>query len=195
MPNAIVSVYDKTGLDYLGSLLKQHKFTVFSTPGTRRALKSLGYDSQPVELITGNPDGYNDLVSSFGFKTMVAALEGNRNRLIRDGIYPIDLVVYNFVPSWKFVSSLDQFNIKNVDFGGPAIIKAAALNFRNVIPLVLPLQYSLLEDYPDIDFQTRCDLAQVALRSCYEYDKRLVELLHTLSLTDTASMQCSCDGI
>ena len=67
MPNAIVSVYDKTRLDYLGSLLKQHKFTVFSTPGTRRALKSLGYDSQPVELITGNPDGYNDLVSSFGF--------------------------------------------------------------------------------------------------------------------------------
>lgn len=181
MPNAIVSLYDKTSLDYLGVLLDKLGFTVFSTQGTRRALKDLGHDSFPVEMISGNPDGFDNFVSSFGFKTMIATLDEDRTHLVSCGMCPIDLVVYNFVPSWEFISSLDQFNIRNVDFGGPAMIKAAALNFKNVIPIVSPLQYSLLEHYYDIDLQTRCNLAQEALKACSDYDRRLSELLHTLS--------------
>lgn len=181
MPNAIVSVYDKTQLDRLGSLLSRLGFTVYATPGTRRALRAMGYDPRPVEQISGNPAGFEDFVSSFGFNTMIAALAKDRQWLVQHGICPVEVVVYDFVPSWELVTSLDGFDITSVDFGGPAMVKAAALNFARVIPIVSASQYGLLERYPDIDIRTRCALAQTALRACAAYDSKLAELLRSLA--------------
>lgn len=177
MPNAIISVYDKTNLCYLGRVLRDYGFVIYATQGTRDYLLSHGISAQPVEEIAGNPPGFENFVSSLSFKTMIGTLSDDPNMLEACYICPIDLVVYNFVHTWDIITDLEDFNIRHVDLGGPTIVKAAAINFKHVLPIVSPDQYCLLEQYPNIPMDTRISLAKYALEYCADYDRKLSSLL------------------
>ena len=177
MPSAIVSVYDKTNLEYVGRVLDSKGFEIFATPGTFRYLKDKQIRLFPIEDYCMNPPGFDEFFSSLSFNTLVGVLSSN-NRMVADYLVKsIDVVVYNFVPVWDIVHDLRGFNISNVDLGGPTIVRAAAINFLNTLPLVSPAQYPILENYDSIDYETRAKLAGNAFDYCSWYDRRLSQFI------------------
>ena len=89
-------------------------------------------------------------------------------------------MVYNFVPTWEIIKSLSDFNILHVDLGGPTIVKAAAINYKRVLPVVSPQQYEQLTDIPHTKMSKRINFARTALEYCSEYDRRLSDFLGSL---------------
>ena len=173
MPIAIVSVYDKTNIEYVGRVLNSYGFDVFATPGTFRCLKDKQVRVLPIEEYCMNPPGFDGFFSSLSFNTLVGVLSSD-NRMVADNLVEsIGVVVYNFVPVWEIVDDLRGFTISNVDLGGPTIVRAAAINFLNTLPLVSPAQYPILENLDSIDYETRAKLAKEAFDYCSWYDRRL----------------------
>ena len=180
MPNAIVSVYDKTDLEFVGRTLESYGFKIFATPGTLQFFEAKHIQVHPVEKYCMNPEGFTNYFSSLSFNTLVGVLSGETRKLNNFQIEKIDVVIYNFVPSWKIVTELKDFNIRNVDLGGPAIVRAAAINYLKTIPIISPAQYSLLEKLFDIDIAMRKKLARDAFDYCSWYDQQISHLLQSL---------------
>lgn len=180
MPNAIISVFDKTNIDYLGKILIEQNYTLYATAGTRKVLEENNITVHPVEEITDNPAGFENYVSSLSFSTVIGTLARDESQFSEIPIKKIDLVVYNFVPTWSEIKTLDDFNILHVDLGGPTIIKAAAINFKHTLPIVSPEQYKLLIDIDKIDLKLRVSLAESALSYCSWYENQLSKYLKAL---------------
>lgn len=177
MPNAIISVYDKTNLKYLGEILEKQGFRIFATAGTLKVLNDNGIKAYHVKEISSNPIGFENFLSSLSFNTMIGTLTENVEQFNGFDIAKIDLVVFNFVPTWSEINGITDFNIQNVDLGGPTMIKAAAINFKHVIPVVSPEQYRLLNDIKSITLGERKELAVTALEYCSWYDQKLASYL------------------
>lgn len=184
MPIAIISVYNKTGLELIGSQLENQQFIIYATKGTREYLKKHNISAKPVSSLMDNPEGFEDMFSSISFKTVVGTLSGKNEQIMMCGAQKIDLLIYNFVPTWEIIHNLKDFNIHNVDFGGPAMIRAAAINYKNVVTIVDPKQYHLLHRFDYIDQTERLKLAEQAFEYTSSYDKQLAVFLYRMRNND-----------
>ncbi len=165
---AIVSVYDKSGLDELSKALQKHGIEIYATGGTGEYLKKHGIEFKSSEEYTGFVELLDGKVKTLNSK-LHAAILGSVEDLKKLGIKPIDMVVCNFYP-------LD-FGIEGMDIGGPAMTRAAAKNWKRVVIVSSPSQYKEviehLEQGFDEDFRRR--LAIEAIRRTAYYDAKLVE--------------------
>src|SRR6059036_2043441 len=151
MPRALLSVSDKTAIADLGRALVARGFELVSTGGTARALEAAGLPVTGVAALTGFPEILDGRV-----KTLHPALHGgilarrddpaHRKALADHGIVPVDLVVVNLYPFEDKVAKGAPFEeaVENIDIGGPAMVRAAAKNFRYVAVVVDPADYPLL---------------------------------------------------
>jgi len=165
---AIVSVYDKSGLDELSKALQKHGIEIYATGGTGEYLKKHGIEFKSSEEYTGFVELLDGKVKTLNSK-LHAAILGSVEELKKLGIKPIDMVVCNFYP-------LD-FGIEGMDIGGPAMTRAAAKNWKRVVIVSSPSQYKEviehLEQGFDEDFRKK--LAIEAIRRTAYYDAKLVE--------------------
>jgi len=184
MPNAIISVYDKTKLDYLGESLNHLGFNIYATTGTLKYLHDQKIRAFPVENIASNPTGFDSFITSLSFNTLIGTLVNEKTSVDSVKIEKIDVVVYNFVRTWEVIKTLDDFNISHVDLGGPTMIRAAAINFKYTLPIVSPSQYDIVEDFPHIEDKKRLELAREVFEYCAWYDNKLSEFLHTVQRGD-----------
>ena len=148
---ALISAYDKSGLEPFARRLSELGIEILSTGGTRKTLEAAGIPVVPVSDVTGHPEILGGRV-----KTLHPRIHGgilaDRSRashlgeLQEHGIRPIDLVVVNLYPFQQTVASGASFEetIEMIDIGGPTMIRAAAKNFSSVTVVVDP------EDYPQI---------------------------------------------
>ena len=97
--------------------------------------------------------------------------------LAEHGIQPIDLVVVNLYPFEATIAKsgvTEAEAIENIDIGGPAMLRAAAKNFHDVIIVTNPARYSsliaMLSQHGDADIKTRKTLAKEAFAHTSEYD-------------------------
>jgi phosphoribosylaminoimidazolecarboxamide formyltransferase/IMP cyclohydrolase len=167
---AILSVYDKRGLDVLAEELENLKISLVSTGGTYKYLADVDIKATAVEELTGYPHILNGRV-----KTLHPAIFGgilakrspaHMADLETHHIEGIDLVVVNLYPfertSAQADCTMDQA-IEQIDIGGPALIRAAAKNFKYVTVITSPEDYSELLDELKINkghtseqFRLRC---------------------------------------
>lgn len=165
---AIVSVYDKSGLDELSKALQKHGIEIYATGGTGEYLKKHGIEFKSSEEYTGFVELLDGKVKTLNSK-LHAAILGSVEELKKLGIKPIDMVVCNFYPL--------NFGIEGMDIGGPAMTRAAAKNWKRVVIVSSPSQYKEvighLEQGFDEDFRRR--LAIEAIRRTAYYDAKLVE--------------------
>ena len=101
-----------------------------------------------------------------------------------NGIKPIDLVVVNLYPFRETIAKpnvTEAEAIENIDIGGPAMLRAAAKNFRDVIIITNPARYktliAMLSQYGDADMRTRKTLAKEAFAHTAEYDAAIAAYL------------------
>ena len=192
MPRALLSVSDKNGIVDLARGLAARGFELVSTGGTARALADAGLTVTKVSDLTGFPEMMDGRV-----KTLHPALHGGilarRERpddlaaLERHGIGLVDLVVVNLYPFVKAASnpatSFDAL-VEEIDIGGPSLVRAAAKNFRDVLVVVEPADYSrllaALDETPSLAF--RFELMRKALAHTAAYDTAIATTLAAVTV-------------
>ncbi|HOM65109.1 MAG TPA: bifunctional phosphoribosylaminoimidazolecarboxamide formyltransferase/IMP cyclohydrolase [Ignavibacteriales bacterium] len=149
---ALISVFDKTGIVELAKSLVENNYEIISTGGTFKLLKEQGIDVIAVEDVTGFPECFDGRVKTLHPKIHGGILflrenDEHKNSAEKLDIKPIDMVVVNLYPFKQTVSkdncSFDEA-IENIDIGGPAMIRAAAKNFMNVLII------TDINDYQDV---------------------------------------------
>lgn len=153
--SALVSVFDKNGLDKICALLKQHNIKVYSTGGTFDHLVKMGLSPEKVEDITSYPsilDGRVKTLHPKVFGGILARREpGHIAQLEKYEIPPIDLVLVDLYPFEETVrtSNDEKAIIEKIDIGGISLIRAAAKNFQDVLIIPSKKQYADLENILD----------------------------------------------
>jgi len=145
---ALVSVYDKTGLDELGRALSAAGVDVVSTGSTAARLREAGVAVTPVEELTGFPECLDGRVKTLHPKVHAGILADLRKpeheqQLQELGVEPFDLVVVNLYPFVETVASGASPDecVEQIDIGGPSMVRAAAKNHPSVAVVVEPSAY------------------------------------------------------
>ena len=186
---ALVSVSDKTGVVELAKFLHSIGVEIISTGGTLKAIKDAGIPVTYVSDVTGFPEMMDGRVKTLNPKIHggILAVRSNPSHMkdmADNGIKPIDLVVVNLYPFRETIAKpnvTEAEAIENIDIGGPAMLRAAAKNFRDVIIITNPARYktliAMLSQYGDADMRTRKTLAKEAFAHTAEYDAAIAAYL------------------
>ena len=186
---ALLSVSDKTGIVELGKFLSNNGVEIISTGGTMKALREAGVPVTYVSDVTGFPEIMDGRVKTLNPKIHGAILAVRSNpehmeALAEHNITPIDLVVVNLYPFRETIAKpgvTEAEAIENIDIGGPAMVRASAKNFKDVVIVTYPRRYAqlmeMLDKDGDIDQHTRKELAFEAFSHTAEYDTMISECL------------------
>jgi phosphoribosylaminoimidazolecarboxamide formyltransferase / IMP cyclohydrolase len=145
---ALVSVYDKTGLDDLARALHQAGVEIVSTGSTAARISAAGVPVTTVEDVTGFPECLDGRVKTLHPKVHAGLLADpgrpeHQAQLGALGIAPFELLVCNLYPFQRTVASgaAPQECVEQIDIGGPAMIRAAAKNHARVAVITEPSMY------------------------------------------------------
>src|SRR5687767_6137115 len=147
---ALISVSDKAGIVDFARELKSFEVEIISTGGTAKALRDAGVEVRDVSDVTGFPEMMDGRVKTLHPK-IHGGLLGVRDNpehgaaMREHGIEPIDMVVVNLYPFEETVTregvTLEEA-VEQIDIGGPAMVRSAAKNFRDVAVVALPYFYT-----------------------------------------------------
>lgn len=145
---ALVSVYDKAGLDHLVRGLHDAGVELVSTGGSAALIESLGLPVTKVEDLTGFPECLDGRVKTLHPRVHAGILADRRldshvQQLADLGVEPFDLVVSNLYPFTQTVASGASPDecVEQIDIGGPSMVRAAAKNHPSVAIVTSPDAY------------------------------------------------------
>lgn len=180
--SALISVFDKNGIDILAKELVKNDVTIYSTGGTKSYLESLGINVLAVEDFTNYPEVFGGRV-----KTLHPAIFGgilyrrdnsqDLSELAEHNIPSIDLVVVDLYPFQDTLASGASHSeiIEKIDIGGISLIRAAAKNFAHTSIISSKNQYEKFTDHykannGDSQLDFRNELAKEAFQNTRDYD-------------------------
>ena len=191
--HALISVSDKTGVVELARELAALGVRLLSTGGTAKLLADAGIAVTEVAAHTGFPEMLDGRVKTLHPKIHggllarrddalhMAALEAH-------GIATIDLLVVNLYPFEATVARAGctlADAIENIDIGGPAMVRSAAKNWKDVAVLTDPAQYAgvvaELKEQGKVSEATRFALAVAAFDRIAQYDGAISDYLSSLA--------------
>ena len=145
---ALVSVYDKSGLEDLVRGLDEAGVELVSTGGSAKLIADLGLPVTKVEDLTGFPECLDGRVKTLHPKVHAGILADRRlpthvAQLEELGVAPFDLVVSNLYPFTQTVMSgaTPDECVEQIDIGGPSMVRAAAKNHPSVAIVTSPERY------------------------------------------------------
>ncbi|MBJ6639998.1 bifunctional phosphoribosylaminoimidazolecarboxamide formyltransferase/IMP cyclohydrolase [Streptomyces sp. DHE7-1] len=177
---ALVSVYDKTGLEDLARGLHEAGVELVSTGSTAGRIAAAGVPVTKVEELTGFPECLDGRVKTLHPKVHAGILadlrlDSHREQLAELGVEPFDLVVVNLYPFRETVASgaSDDECVEQIDIGGPSMVRAAAKNHPSVAVVTSPERYAdvlAAASAGGFDLATRKRLAAEAFQHTAAYD-------------------------
>ncbi|MEU7320294.1 bifunctional phosphoribosylaminoimidazolecarboxamide formyltransferase/IMP cyclohydrolase [Streptomyces griseoviridis] len=177
---ALVSVYDKSGLEELARGLHAAGVELVSTGSTASRIAAAGVPVTKVEELTGFPECLDGRVKTLHPKVHAGILadlrlDSHRAQLAELGVEPFDLVVVNLYPFRETVASGASPDecVEQIDIGGPSMVRAAAKNHPSVAVVTSPERYAdVLAAVQDggFDLGARKRLAAEAFRHTASYD-------------------------
>ncbi|MBG9269678.1 bifunctional phosphoribosylaminoimidazolecarboxamide formyltransferase/IMP cyclohydrolase [Corynebacterium diphtheriae] len=177
---ALISVYDKTGLEDLARALNDAGVEIVSTGSTAAKIADLGVPVIPVEQLTGFPECLEGRVKTLHPMVHAGILADTRKedhlkQLDELNVAPFQLVVVNLYPFTQTVASGADFDacVEQIDIGGPSMVRAAAKNHPSVAVVVSPARYSEIIEAVGNGGFTRAErtaLAVDAFRHTASYD-------------------------
>jgi phosphoribosylaminoimidazolecarboxamide formyltransferase/IMP cyclohydrolase len=146
---ALISVSDKRGIVEFARGLVALRWEIVSTGGTAASLRKAKVPVTTVEQVTGFPEILDGRVKTLHPAIHAGLLArpnipGHMRELAAHNIDLFQLVAVNLYPFRATVaqpSATLEDAIENIDIGGPSILRAAAKNFENVVPIVDPMDY------------------------------------------------------
>jgi phosphoribosylaminoimidazolecarboxamide formyltransferase/IMP cyclohydrolase len=204
---ALISVFDKTGIADFARELSSLGIEILSTGGTARLLRDAGLEVRDVSDFTGWPEMLGGRV-----KTLHPRVHGgilfrrgsvdDAEEVEQHNLQSIDMVVVNLYP-FEATSMLPHLEpemlVENIDIGGPAMLRSAAKNFRDVVVLTDPADYvKFLAEFKvsrSVSLGLRLDLARQVFAATSRYDgiiaaelERLADNRGELELTERAAL-------
>jgi len=169
---ALVSVYDKTGLEDLARGLHAAGVSIVSTGSTASTIESFGVPVTRVEELTGFPETLDGRVKTLHPKVHAGLLadlrlDTHRAQLSELDIEPFDLLVSNLYPFQQTLASgasTDEI-IEQIDIGGPAMVRSSAKNHANVAVVTDPSAYGELLAAVEAGGFTFADRKRLAARA------------------------------
>ncbi len=183
MKYALLSVYDKTGIVDFARSISSLGYKIISTGGTAKILLENNIKVIPIQEITKNPESFDGRMKTISFQVESGILfdrtKSSHRKQAKDlKIKPIDIVVCNLYPF-----ELQQ-TIENIDVGGPAMIRAAGKNYKNVIVAVEPKDYKQIIEYlkqckmlKQVQHDIKKELAAKAFAHLSFYDSQIAEFM------------------
>ena len=180
---ALISVYDKTGLQEFARGLADLDFELVASGGTADFLeRDVGLDVERVEELTGVAEMLGGRVKTL-HPNIHAAILARRDHaddvatLGDHDIRPFDLVCVNLYP---FGEVADRYGVREeeavemIDVGGPSMLRGAAKNFAHVAPVCRPERYESilteLQEKGDLSLETRRALAAETFATTAAYE-------------------------
>ncbi len=177
---ALVSVYDKTGLDDLVRGLHDAGVALVSTGGSAALIEGLGLPVTRVEELTGFPECLDGRVKTLHPRVHAGILADRRleshvAQLAEMEVEPFDLVVCNLYPFSQTVTSGASPDecVEQIDIGGPSMVRAAAKNHPSVAIVTSPASYAAVLEAVAVGgftFDQRRALAAEAFAHTAAYD-------------------------
>ena len=180
---ALISVSDKTGIVDFARELNRFDVEIISTGGTAKTLRDAGIAVRDISEITGFPEMMDGRVKTLHPRVHggLLAIRDNSEHVAameQHEIQPIDLVVVNLYPFAETIKRegvTREEAIEQIDIGGPAMIRSAAKNSRDVAVVVSSEQYpAMIEELQKnggaLSLETRESLAQNAFAQTAQYD-------------------------
>ncbi|TDU88714.1 IMP cyclohydrolase /phosphoribosylaminoimidazolecarboxamide formyltransferase [Kribbella voronezhensis] len=192
---ALISVYDKTGLEELAKALSDAGVQLVSTGSTAARIAAAGVPVTKVEDLTGFPECLDGRVKTLHPKVHAGLLADVRKpdhveQLAEMRVEPFDLLVSNLYPFSETVASgasVDEC-VEQIDIGGPSMVRGAAKNHANVAVVTSPSQYSdvyAVLGEGGFSLEQRQRLAAAAFVHTAEYDVAVASWMGNV-LTDSS---------
>jgi phosphoribosylaminoimidazolecarboxamide formyltransferase/IMP cyclohydrolase len=192
---ALISVSDKTGVIDFARALSSLGVALLSTGGTAKLLAENGLVVTEVANYTGFPEMLDGRVKTLHPKVHGGILARrdfpeHQAALEQHAIPTIDMVVVNLYPFMqtiaKFDCSLDDA-IENIDIGGPAMLRSAAKNHKDVVVICDPLDYAavlaeLHSSAAEVSQETRFTLAKKVFAHTAQYDGAITNYFTSLGV-------------
>ena len=190
--NALLSVSDKTGVLDLARALHALGIRLLSTGGTAKLLADHGLPVTEVAEMTGFPEMLDGRVKTLHPKVHGGLLArrdvpAHMQALADHGIDTIDLLVVNLYPFEATVAragcTLEEA-IENIDIGGPAMVRSAAKNWKDVAVLTDASQYETviaeLQTQGAVSSTTKFALSVAAFNRISQYDGAISDYLSSV---------------
>jgi len=189
--SALISVFHKDGLEPIIRKFDELGITMYSTGGTEKFIKDLGFNVIAVEDITTYPSILGGRVktlhpSVFGGILNRRENEGDQEQIKEFNIPEIDIVIVDLYPFEKTVASdaSETDIIEKIDIGGISLIRAAAKNFKDVICVSSMDQYDsflnvISENKGATSIEQRKTFAAKAFNVSSHYDTAIFNYLNT----------------
>ena len=190
--SALISVWDKQGLEDVVMKLDSLGVSIYSTGGTYEFIQNLGIPVTSVEEITGQPEILSGRVKTlhpniFGGILYKRSSKSDKKQISEMSIPSIDLVIVDLYPFEETVANLendglaDDDAIEKIDIGGVSLIRAAAKNHKDVLVIGHKDQYGLLMNFLEAggstEFEDRRELAIDAFNITSNYDAEVFKYL------------------
>ncbi|WP_169777000.1 bifunctional phosphoribosylaminoimidazolecarboxamide formyltransferase/IMP cyclohydrolase [Campylobacter mucosalis] len=185
---ALISVSDKDGIVEFVSGLANLGFEILSTGGTFKLLKENGINALEVSEYTKSPEMFEGRVKTLHPKIHGGILhkrddENHAKQALQNDIGGIDLVCVNLYPFKQTTIRTDDFDeiVENIDIGGPAMVRSAAKNFKDVLII------TDLNDYENVlnalkngtaDYEFRRNLMIKAFEHTASYDAMIANYMN-----------------
>jgi len=188
---ALITVYYKENLENFANFLNENGVEIISTGGTANYLESKGINVVRISEYTGFPEILDGRVKSLHPKLFGGILSKSDKSAHEDqmgelNIPKIDMVIVNFQPFEEISqkTTLERELIEYVDIGGVALLRAAAKNYKDVVPVVDPEDYESIidsiEDCGDVPLHTRRKLSLKAFYNTSKYDSNVHKIFSEL---------------
>lgn len=197
MPRALISVYDKTGIESFAKALVDLGWDLVASGGTGRLLQEAGLPVTDVEALTGIPEMLNGRVKTLHPAIHAGILardtQTDLDDLEANGFAPITMVVCNLYPFPQTISQPGitlQDAVEQIDIGGVTLLRAAAKNFFHVASICDPEDYNKIiaafKAGGDVDLALRRSLAVKAFAHTRDYDTAIHSFLARGTMTMSA---------
>lgn len=181
---ALISVYDKTGIEAIAKVLADLDYQIISTGGTAKVICEFGIEVIPISDITGSPEAFDGRMKTISFQIESGILfdRSNPDHISQAqglNIPQIDIVVCNLYPFLQVIRKPGltmEEAINNIDVGGVTLIRAAAKNWQHVLVVVDPDDYNQVGkalQTDSVNQQLRLELAQKAFQLTAQYDQTI----------------------
>lgn len=197
---ALISVSDKTGIIEFAQALNQLGVELLSTGGTAKLFRDNNIPVIEVSDYTGFPEMLDGRVKTLHPKVHGGIL-GRRDlpehvaAMQQQGIPNIDMVIVNLYPFEATVAKADctlEDAIENIDIGGPAMVRSAAKNWKDVAVLTDANQYAdvlaELESTGALSQQTTFALSVAAFNRISNYDGAISDYLSSFNTDGTRNL-------
>ena len=173
---ALISVFDKTGIEEFARSLADRGVEIISSGGTARVLEAAGVPVRKVEEWTGFPEMLGHRVVTLHPKVHGAILADrddptHQADIETFGLEPLDLVCVSLYPFTDVIAKEESTladAVEMIDIGGPTMVRAAAKNHKFVTIVTDPNQYeALLADMDAHDGGTTFALRQQFARQAF----------------------------